>query len=263
MLNPDALLYRRAKGLQDYDERMAVLIQVVQGEQFGRYFMPHAAGVAFSRNLYRWSPQIRREDGFVRLVWGLGTRAVDRVGNDYPRLVALSHPLLHPEVVGQGHPPLFAAVCRPDRPGRQRLQNPAGASRCCGPITRCCATWSQVDQGDYLAPMRMLLREGENKNLVLTFDELLRRTPLAKRMSKHAADPGDALPFPGGYRVHRPGGRSRQPAPRGARSPCCSAARRATCRKARPACRPTWNPRISSFPPAAWRPKGGSATSAT
>ena len=35
--------------------------------------------------------------GFVRLVWGLGTRAVERVGNDYPRLVALSHPLLHPE----------------------------------------------------------------------------------------------------------------------------------------------------------------------
>ena len=32
ILNPDALLYRRAKGLQDYDERMAILIQVVQGE---------------------------------------------------------------------------------------------------------------------------------------------------------------------------------------------------------------------------------------
>ncbi len=97
IFNPDALLYRRAKGLQDYDERMAVLIQVVQGEKYGRYYLPHGAGVAFSRNLYRWSQQIRRDDGFVRLVWGLGTRAVDRVGNDYPRLVALSHPLLHPE----------------------------------------------------------------------------------------------------------------------------------------------------------------------
>ena len=95
-LNPNALLYRRSRGLQDYDERMAILIQVVQGERFGRYYLPHAAGVAFSRNLYRWSPQIRREDGFVRLVWGLGTRAVDRVGNDYPRLIALSHPTLRP-----------------------------------------------------------------------------------------------------------------------------------------------------------------------
>jgi len=95
-LNPNALLYRRSRGLQDYDERMAILIQAVQGESFGRYFMPEFAGVAFSRNLYRWAPQIRREDGFVRLVWGLGTRAVDRVGNDYPRLIALSHPTLRP-----------------------------------------------------------------------------------------------------------------------------------------------------------------------
>ncbi len=94
--NPNALLYRHHKGLVDYDERIAVLLQVVAGEQVGRYFLPQAAGVAFSRNLYRWSPQIRREDGFLRLVWGLGTRAVEAPGDDHPRLVALSHPLLHP-----------------------------------------------------------------------------------------------------------------------------------------------------------------------
>ncbi len=95
-LNPSALLYRRGRGLQDYDERMAVLIQGVEGEQFKNYYLPDLAGVAFSYNQYRWSPQIRAEDGIVRLVWGLGTRAVDRVGNDYPRLVALSHPTLRP-----------------------------------------------------------------------------------------------------------------------------------------------------------------------
>ena len=94
ILNPDALLHRRAKGLQDYDERMAVLVQAVQGETFGRYYMPQAAGVAFSRNLYRWSPQIRREDGFVRLVWGLGRGG----GVGMITLCALSHPLLHPEL---------------------------------------------------------------------------------------------------------------------------------------------------------------------
>src|SRR5512133_1525043 len=96
VLNPNAIIYRHHKGLVDYDERIAILIQPVQGEQYGRYFMPHAAGVAFSRNLYRWSPHIRREGGFVRLVWGLGTRALDTLGNDHPRLVALGHPLLHP-----------------------------------------------------------------------------------------------------------------------------------------------------------------------
>jgi hypothetical protein len=93
-INPDALLYRRANGLQDYDERLAVLIQAVQGETYGDYYLPHLAGVGFSRNLFRWSQKIRQEDGFLRLVWGLGTRAVEFVGNDYPRLVALSHPEL-------------------------------------------------------------------------------------------------------------------------------------------------------------------------
>ena len=70
---PEALLYRRSRGLQDYDERMAVLIQEVQGQKWRQYYLPFGAGVAFSRNIYRWAPQIRREDGFVRLVWGLGT----------------------------------------------------------------------------------------------------------------------------------------------------------------------------------------------
>ena len=92
-INPDALLYRRSKGLQDYDERMAILIMVVEGEQFKDYYLPDLAGVAFSRNLYRWAPQIRREDGFVRLVWGLGTRAVDRTVGDYARIVCLDDPL--------------------------------------------------------------------------------------------------------------------------------------------------------------------------
>ena len=95
--NPDVLLYRRSKGLLDYDERMAVLIQEVRGRQINGYFMPDAAGVAFSENQYRWSPMIDREAGFLRLVWGLGTRAVDQVANDYPRLVALSHPELRPD----------------------------------------------------------------------------------------------------------------------------------------------------------------------
>ncbi|HSM56994.1 MAG TPA: PEP/pyruvate-binding domain-containing protein, partial [Candidatus Sulfomarinibacteraceae bacterium] len=96
-LNPDAILYRQRHGLIDYDERMAVLIQRVRGQRYGRYFFPTVAGVGFSENPFRWNSKIRREDGFLRLVWGMGTRAVDRVSNDYPRLVSLSHPQLRPE----------------------------------------------------------------------------------------------------------------------------------------------------------------------
>lgn len=97
VLSPDALIYRRQQGLVDYDERMAVLIQKVEGVRYRNWFFPTVAGVAFGRNPFRWTARIRREDGFLRLVWGLGTRAVERVGNDYPRTVALSHPGLRPE----------------------------------------------------------------------------------------------------------------------------------------------------------------------
>ena len=96
-LGPDPLLYRRAHDLQDYEEDMAVLIQKVVGKRFGPYFAPAFAGVAFSRNDYRWSPRIRREDGLLRLVMGLGTRAVDRVAGESPRLVALGIPTLRHE----------------------------------------------------------------------------------------------------------------------------------------------------------------------
>lgn len=100
-LNPDALLYRQKHGLIDYDERMGILLQEVRGHTHGRYYFPSLAGVGFSQNAYRWNEKIRREDGFLRLVWGMGTRAVDRVSNDYPRLIGLSHPHLRPETKAQ------------------------------------------------------------------------------------------------------------------------------------------------------------------
>ncbi|MGC9334055.1 MAG: PEP/pyruvate-binding domain-containing protein, partial [Anaerolineae bacterium] len=80
VFSPDALFYRQQMGLLDYDERMAILLQEVQGQEHGDYFFPTLAGVAFSHNPFRWTPKIRRDDGFLRLVWGLGTRAVERVG---------------------------------------------------------------------------------------------------------------------------------------------------------------------------------------
>ncbi len=98
VFTPRAILYRRDHNLLDFDERMSVLVQKVVGRQFGNYFFPFAAGVAFSKNLFSWTPRIDKKDGMLRMVAGLGTRAVERVGPDYTRLVPLSHPLLRPEV---------------------------------------------------------------------------------------------------------------------------------------------------------------------
>ncbi len=97
-LNPDALSYRRRRGLGESDEQMAILVQRVSGMLQGSLFYPTLAGVAFSRNLYAWHQRIDPAQGMIRLVLGLGTRAVDRVGGDYPRMIAVSHPDLRPEV---------------------------------------------------------------------------------------------------------------------------------------------------------------------
>jgi hypothetical protein len=89
-----ALSYRLKRGLQDKDEQMALLVQRVSGEHRGKYFYPLMAGVGHSKNLYVWNDQLDAQAGMLRLVFGLGTRAVDRVEGDYPRIVALDQPLL-------------------------------------------------------------------------------------------------------------------------------------------------------------------------
>jgi hypothetical protein len=93
-----ALRYREQKGLLEHDEQMALLVMRVSGAVHGRYFYPHAAGVAFSYNPYVWNENIDPTAGVMRLVFGLGTRAVDRSDDDYTRVVALNAPERRPEV---------------------------------------------------------------------------------------------------------------------------------------------------------------------
>ena len=88
VFSPDPIRYRSEHGLKDFHEEMGVMIQEVVGQKVGPYYLPAYAGVAFSNNEFRWSPRIRRQDGLVRLVVGLGTRAVDRLSDDYPILLA-------------------------------------------------------------------------------------------------------------------------------------------------------------------------------
>jgi hypothetical protein len=181
-LKPEALLYRKSKGLQDYDERMAILIQEIQGQKYGRYYLPFGAGVAFSRNLYRWAPQIRREDGFVRMVWGLGTRAVQRIGDDFPRIIALSHPTLLPDdtpeairYYSQQYVDLIDLqenrfrsmpiheVMEPDYPGLRLL--------------------AQVENDGYFGAIRRRISRDSIRQLAITYNEMLVQTKFAQKLS--------------------------------------------------------------------------------
>ena len=176
VMDPDALLYRHLKELADYDERIGILIQFVEGEKVGRYFFPHGAGVAFSRNLYRWSPQIKQEDGFLRLVWGMGTRAVDLVADDYPRLVALSHPRLQSS----------SDVRTTKRYSQQNvdvidLEKNAFTTVPIHDLIHAdydpVRYIAQVEEDGYLAAIRS--RMADSKKMVVTFDGLLSRTSFA------------------------------------------------------------------------------------
>lgn len=95
-MNDDALVYRKQRHLDKMDEQMALLVQRVSGSYHKNYFFPDLAGVGVSHNTYVWNENMDPKAGMLRMVFGLGTRAVNRVEGDYPRMVALDEPLRRP-----------------------------------------------------------------------------------------------------------------------------------------------------------------------
>ncbi len=120
---PDPIEYRAERGLLDYYEEMGIMIQEVVGTKIGHYFLPAYAGVAFSKNEFRWSPRIKREDGLLRLVPGLGTRAVDRLSDDYPVLIAPGQPGLRVNVSMAEAIRYAPQICRRYRPHDQPVRD--------------------------------------------------------------------------------------------------------------------------------------------
>lgn len=171
-MSEKALRYRADRGMLDRDEQMALLIMRVSGAMYGKNFYPHMAGVGFSFNPYAWAPEIDPNAGVIRLVFGLGTRAVNRSDDDYTRVVALNAPLKRPETnfdeVAQ-----YAQhrVDYLDLEANQLVSDP----------------FTNVVQGDEGFPLEMFATEdtgapGNNAepHRVLTFDALLQKTDFVK-----------------------------------------------------------------------------------
>lgn len=98
-VNPDAIMYRAERHLLDRDEQMALLVMRVCGDVHGDYYYPHIAGVGHSKNLYLNKQNSSSENkGMLRLVFGMGTRAVDREADDYARLLNMDAPTTPPMV---------------------------------------------------------------------------------------------------------------------------------------------------------------------
>ena len=195
--SPDALIYRRRMNLIDYDERMAILLQEVQGERYRQYFFPTLAGVAFSQAPVLWNSRLKREDGFLRLVTGLGTRAVNRVGEDYPRLVYLSHPTLRPETTPEAMTHYAQHLIDAIDLERNQIAT-LTAGELFGDDYAPLRYLASVREEDGLNPIRSLGPRVARDRLVLTFDALLARTDFAagmrsilQRLEKHYGFPVD------------------------------------------------------------------------
>ena len=167
-LSEKALLYRQRRGLLDSHEQMALLIMRVSGTAGHRYFHPHAAGVGLSFNPYRWNPRIDMAAGVVRLVAGLGTRAVDRSDDDYTRLIALNEPELRPETN-------FGAIARHAQRRMDALDLTANRV-VTGPFADLI-----VDNDDFPQDL-FTTREQPGLPPFLTFDGLLKETAFVSQM---------------------------------------------------------------------------------
>ncbi len=179
-LGEEAVQYRTKRGLLRYDEQMALLIQRVSGSTFGNLFFPEAAGVGFSFNPYVWSSQIDPEAGVIRIVFGVGTRAVERSDDDYTRVVALNAPECRPE----------ANFDEVRRYAQHRVDvidletNQLTSTTFEDVVQRCPGVAYEMFAGRDTALERRLRREGASPGFswILTFDRLLHNTDFVQDM---------------------------------------------------------------------------------
>jgi hypothetical protein len=128
-----------------------------------------------------WNKKIKREDGFLRIVMGLGTRAVDRVDKDYPRMVGLSHPTLRP-VSGPAdivkYSQRFMDVIDLEENAFKSLPVSEVLSNSFPGVQYL----ASVDEGDFIKPIFSLGTNIPVEKMVLTFDNLLKNTDFPKLM---------------------------------------------------------------------------------
>jgi hypothetical protein len=172
-MSREALNYRARHKLLERDEQMALLVMRVTGVLQSHTFYPHLAGVGFSYNPFVWSKEIDPEAGVLRLVYGLGTRAVDRVDDDYTRVVALNAPLRRPEAD-------FQAVCRHSQRKVDFIDLAADAL-CSGYFSDLLEDARDVPLELFTSYDERALMQGKTHR-ILTFDRLLTETSFVADM---------------------------------------------------------------------------------
>ncbi len=186
IFSPDAIEYRSNNGLLDFHEEMGIMIQEVVGVKVAHYFFPAFAGVAFSRNEFRWSDRIKAEDGLVRLVPGLGTRAVDRLSNDYPVLLSPGQPNLRVNVSIEEmirYSPKYIDVINLQEESFETIEINTLLKRYGKEYPMFSRVVSIIKQ-NYIQPARPLGTDFRNDNFIVNFEGLVKRTGFLKQMTE-------------------------------------------------------------------------------
>jgi hypothetical protein len=181
---PDPIEYRAERGLLDIHEEMGIMIQEVVGCRIGNYFLPAYSGVGLSHNEFRWSARIRRRDGLLRLVPGLGTRAVDRVGDDYPILLAPGQPGLRVNVTPDEifkYSPRWVDVIDLEKSVFETVEFRA-LIRECGDDYPAVRQIVSIAEENRIRKPTGLEPDFEDDDLVVTFEGLINDTTFVKRM---------------------------------------------------------------------------------
>lgn len=182
----DPIEYRIERNLLDFREEMGIIIQEVVGKKVGRYYLPAFAGVAFSNNEFRWSPRIKRKDGLVRLVPGLGTRAVDRLSDDFPIMFAPGRPGLQVNITREEiirYSPKKMDVINLDTNSFETIEVDDFLKEYGDEFPAAMQLISQDVDGKLQQPSFLTL-DFEHDDLIVTFDNLLNRTPFVKQMKE-------------------------------------------------------------------------------
>lgn len=184
LFSPDSIQYRKEHNLLDCNEQMGIMIQEVVGCNVGKYYFPLLSGVAFNNNELLWSPRIKRGDGLVRMVMGLGTRAVDRVGDDFPILLSPGQPNLRinqlPQEL-QKYSPRMIDVIDLDKkrfltlPIKQLIKD-------YGDIIPKIESLASIYKNDLIKDFNKFTTDFKTDDFVITFKGIIERTPFVKQI---------------------------------------------------------------------------------
>ena len=194
--SPAAYRYRADRNLLERDEQMALLVMRVSGDVHGDYYFPHMAGVGHSKNLYVNGPEAGASNkGMLRLVFGMGTRAVDREADDYARFIRLDAPL-KPPMVAYGDEYKYS---------QHKVDCIDLKANCFTtvPVESLDLSTLRADRWLFMEPdlaaaarYRELGLVGEPVPNIMNFDKLLRRTDFAAVMTRAMAIVAEKYQYP-------------------------------------------------------------------